>query len=33
VIERDNAKSFEYFQLYANAFPSAIVRNGKQMTN
>ena len=29
VIERDNAKAFQFFQNYANAFPSAIVRDGK----
>jgi hypothetical protein len=29
VIERDNAKAFQYFQIFANALPSAIVRDGK----
>ena len=29
VIERDNAKAFHFFQMYANALPSAIVREGQ----
>lgn len=29
VIERDNARAYEYFQVFANAMPSAIVRDGK----
>lgn len=29
VIERDNAKAFQFFQMFANAMPSAIVREGQ----
>ncbi len=29
VIERDNAKSFQTFQVYANGHPSAVVKDGR----
>jgi hypothetical protein len=33
VIERDNANAFTYFQQFANALPSAIVREGQLLTD
>ena len=33
VIERDNAKAFQYFQQFANALPSAVVRDGKYQSD
>ncbi|MBN1551841.1 hypothetical protein JW979_10245 [bacterium] len=29
VIERDNAKAFRHFQMYANSLPSAVVIDGE----